>query len=112
MPDATSASAVSRISSSSMLQPKLFQLFQPIGGVGARLPIDESAAAAWAGAVGGEAVDAAVAGMVAADAASRPPAHTAARMVRMVSPPLVWCDWFSATKISANVQKVQYFDHI
>ena len=36
MPDDTIASAVSRISCSSMRQPNLFQLFQPIGGVGAR----------------------------------------------------------------------------
>jgi hypothetical protein len=35
MPEDTIASAVSRMSSSSMAQPNLFQLFQPKGGVGA-----------------------------------------------------------------------------
>ena len=33
MPEDTIASAVSRISFSSMPQPNVFQLFQPIGGV-------------------------------------------------------------------------------
>src|SRR6266571_1619830 len=36
MPDAISASAVSRTSCSEMNGPKRFQEFQPIGGVGAR----------------------------------------------------------------------------
>src|SRR5580698_3148660 len=37
MPDFTMASAVWRIKSSLTLQPNLFQLFHPIGGVGARV---------------------------------------------------------------------------
>src|SRR5688572_2732204 len=36
MPEATIASAVARISFSSILQAKWFQLFQPMGGVSAR----------------------------------------------------------------------------
>ncbi len=36
MPELTIASAVSRMSDSSIRHPNLFQLFQPIGGVGAR----------------------------------------------------------------------------
>jgi hypothetical protein len=35
MPEVTIAAAVSRISSSSMSQPNLFQLFHPMGGVSA-----------------------------------------------------------------------------
>src|SRR5579859_5229727 len=42
MPVVTTASAISRISLSLTLQPNLFQLFQPMGGVAA------TAAAAWA----------------------------------------------------------------
>src|SRR6266550_4282898 len=37
MPDVTMASAIPRIISSLTLQPNLFQLFQPMGGVSARL---------------------------------------------------------------------------
>src|SRR6202008_4920434 len=37
MPDFTSASAIPLIMSSLTLQPNLFQLFQPMGGVSARL---------------------------------------------------------------------------
>ena len=37
MPDLTMASAISRIMSSLTLHPNLFQLFQPMGGVAARV---------------------------------------------------------------------------
>src|SRR5574340_1180223 len=54
MPERTMASAVSRMSCSSILQPKWFQLFQPMGGAASR-------AVAWAAAGAGRSARAAAA---------------------------------------------------
>src|SRR5437764_9044250 len=76
MPELTTASAVSRISCSLILQANLFQLFQPIGG---RSPVR------WAAKSGGSAAAAGPAGMVKKVAAAQQAAARPRR--RVIVPP-------------------------